>query len=212
MTKTTNLLAISALTVAFAMLTTSAPADAAIFVKVQGISGDSTLPGDPENDGWFVADDFSFGIDRELKKKFKKGGTEDINIGVGELKEVTLSKNLDRTSAKLAQFAINGNSAGTAEICFVEVASESESPPTCYLKYELDRVFIKSWSTSGDGDDIPTEEVAFYYNKIAFAYVPEGENTPEPSNIMSWDNVKNIRWDVVFDPIRELLFSQGNSK
>ena len=34
--------------------------------------------------------------------------------------------------------------------------------------YHLDRAFVKSWSTSGDADDRPTEEVAFYYNKIAF--------------------------------------------
>ena len=32
--------------------------------------------------------------------------------------------------------------------------------------YQLDRVFVKTWSTSGDADDRPTEEVAFYYNKI----------------------------------------------
>ncbi len=37
------------------------------------------------------------------------------------------------------------------------------------VAYELQRVFIKSWSTSGDADDRPTEEVAFYYNKIALA-------------------------------------------
>jgi hypothetical protein len=30
--------------------------------------------------------------------------------------------------------------------------------------------FVKSWSTSGDADDRPTEEVAFYYNRIAFNY------------------------------------------
>ena len=29
---------------------------------------------------------------------------------------------------------------------------------------------LKSWSISGDADDRPTEEVAFYYNKIAFGY------------------------------------------
>ena len=38
------------------------------------------------------------------------------------------------------------------------------------LQYNLERTFIKSWSTSGDADDRPTEEVAFYYNKIAFGY------------------------------------------
>ena len=209
MTKTINLLAISVLTVAFAMLTTSALADAAIFFKVEGAPpGDSTVPG--RGDGWVAADDFSFGIDKELKKKFQKGGTEDLNIGLGELQEVIMSKSLDRTSAYLAQHAINGNSVGSVEICFVgQVGSEVER---CYLHYKLDRCFIKSWSTSGDANDIPIEEVAFYYNKIAFAYTPEGENTPEPSNIMSWDNVKNITWNVVFDPIIELLFPQGNSK
>ncbi len=35
------------------------------------------------------------------------------------------------------------------------------------VRYELQKVYIKSWSTSGDADDRPTEEVAFYYNKIA---------------------------------------------
>ena len=38
------------------------------------------------------------------------------------------------------------------------------------VQYELQRAFIKSWSTSGDADDRPTEEVSFYYNKIATTY------------------------------------------
>lgn len=42
--------------------------------------------------------------------------------------------------------------------------------PVVAEPYKLDRCFVKSWSTSGDADDRPTEEVAFYYNKIAFQY------------------------------------------
>ena len=34
------------------------------------------------------------------------------------------------------------------------------------LKYKLDRAFIKSWSTSGDADDRPTEEVTLGYTKV----------------------------------------------
>ncbi len=49
----------------------------------------------------------------------------------------------------------------------------SASPPGD-AEYRMDRVFIKSWSTSGDADDRPTEEVAFYYNKIAFNYASTG--------------------------------------
>ena len=34
---------------------------------------------------YFVADSFSFGVEREMKESGEKGGTADINIGVGEL-------------------------------------------------------------------------------------------------------------------------------
>jgi hypothetical protein len=59
---------------------------------------------------WFIADSFSFGVEREMKESGEKGGTEDINIGVGELQECTISKSMDAGSTRLAQFAINGNS------------------------------------------------------------------------------------------------------
>lgn len=55
------------------------------------------------------------------------------------------------------EHAINGNSCGVAEIDFVEVGGDSSGES---------RAFVKSWSTSGDADDRPTEEVAF--NKVAF--------------------------------------------
>jgi hypothetical protein len=44
---------------------------------------------------YFVADSFSFGVEREMKESGEKGGTEDINIGVGELQENTISKSMD---------------------------------------------------------------------------------------------------------------------
>ena len=69
---------------------------------------------------------------------------------------------------------------GTAEIEFVEVAGESAGQPVCYLKYKLDRAFVKSWSTSGDADDRPTEEVAFLFDQSSEAHD------------MKWDNVKNL--------------------
>ncbi len=34
-----------------------------------------------------AGDSFSFGVEREMKESGEKGGTEDINIGVGELQE-----------------------------------------------------------------------------------------------------------------------------
>jgi type VI protein secretion system component Hcp len=167
----------------------------AIYVLIPNVGGDVTVPG---YEKCFVADSFSFGVEREMKESGEKGGTEDINIGVGELQECTISKSMDSTSSLLAQFAINGNSLGTAEIFFTEVGGGGgvEGKPFCYLQYKLDRCFVKSWSTSGDADDRPTEEVAFYYNKIAFQYAAttDGKNF-KPGRPMTWDNVKNKPWD-----------------
>lgn len=165
-----------------------------ILIKIPGM-GDSSIATEGYSDGkWFAADSFSFGVEREMKESGEKGGTADINIGVGELQECTISKSMDLASSKLAQFSINGASVGAVEIDFVEFTGGS-APPVAYLKYKLDRCFIKSWSTSGDADDRPTEEVAFYYNKIAFQYAqPKDATSFELSNAMSWDNVKNIPW------------------
>lgn len=208
MTKTQNLLVISGIAVMLAFVGAN-EADAAIYMKIGDIKGEST---DKGHEDWIVIDSFNCGIDNTQKKDPReKGGTADINIGVGELQECTISKSMDSASAQLAQYAINGNSPGTAEIEFVEVAGSAGEPLT-YLKYKLDRAFIKSWSISGDADDRPTEEVAFYYNKIAFAYTPQGEELPKPTNVMSWDNVTNSPWDVVFDTIRDLFSPQGKSK
>ena len=51
--------------------------------------------GAQEEQHYFVADSFSFGVEREMKESGEKGGTEDINIGVGELQECTISKSMD---------------------------------------------------------------------------------------------------------------------
>ena len=44
---------------------------------------------------YFVADSFQFAVEREMKESGEKGGTEDLNIGVGELQECTVSKSTD---------------------------------------------------------------------------------------------------------------------
>jgi type VI secretion system secreted protein Hcp len=61
----------------------------------------------------------------------------------------------------------------------------------------LDRCYVKSWSTSGDADDRPTEEITFLYNKIAFNYAWTTDGKVfKPAKLMIWDNVRSIpKWD-----------------
>jgi type VI protein secretion system component Hcp len=175
-----------------------------ILVHINDVPGDCKLLGyertsdKGEGSGWFVADSFTFGVQREMKESSEKGGTEDINIGLGELQECNIGKSMDRSSPHLAQFAISGNALGTAMIDFVEVAGGGTKGgrPLCYLRFKMHRCFVKSWTANGDGDSRPTEEVSFYYNKIAFQYLYT-ENGHEFHNAgeMKWDNVKNEPWE-----------------
>lgn len=176
------------------LLPASSPA--MILVKIPGM-GDPNLKLEGYVSGeWFVAGSFSFGVKRSMASSGEHGGTEDINIGVGELQECSISKATDHASTRLMQFAINGNSCGVAEIHFVEIptAGPDAGKPVAYMKYKLDRCFVKSWSTSGDADDRPTEEVAFYYNKIAFAYLRTADGTAVTNSVASWDRVRKAPW------------------
>ena len=96
-------------------------------------------------------DSFSFGVEREMKESGEKGGTADMNIGVGELQECTVSKSMDAASAKLAQFAINGNSPGTAEIDFVEVAGGGDAGKEWHDTKPMgwDNTTHKKWTDNG---------------------------------------------------------------
>lgn len=160
----------------------------AIFVKIDGLRGDGdvTVAGYAQGD-WFIADSFSFGVERSMESTGAKGGTMDINIGVGELKAISLAKSTDRVSPKLAQFAINGNSLGVAQIDFTESSRDAGGKTVCYLRYKLDRCFVKSWSTSGSSDDRPVEEVELVAQRIA--YTSAGQQ-----HVLSWDASANKTW------------------
>lgn len=183
----------TALTFAFFVLA-GLSAESQILMKIPGIDGNSILPG---YEKWIELDSLSVSVERESRESGEKGGTEDLNIGVGELTGVQVSKSMDRASAKLFQFAINGNSLGVVEIHFLTTLGKSPDTRLApYLIYKLDRTFVQSIGSSGDADDRPTEEVAFYYNKIAFVFYPfDDKGNLTSGQLMAWDNVRNIMWN-----------------
>lgn len=163
-----------------------------ILVLIPSIPGDCQIPGFTDH---FTAESFSFGVEREVAES-AKSGTSDLNIGVGELQECTISKSMDITSAGLARKAISGSSVGTAEIKFVEALTVGGVTYNCvYLYFKLDNAFVKSWSISGDADDRPTEDVALWYNKIGFVYFATKDGaTWDPGRQCCWDHVKSAPW------------------
>lgn len=217
----TRLSCVSVATVLIAGTFISGPALAGGYLKLGDIKGESTASsrgGEMEilsfswgetNDGTFLKGskikenaagdrNRSLAVEREMKESGEKGGTEDINIGVGELQEMTNSKSMDsdwkeqppmkwdNTKQKSAARTKEHDKRST----WVERASPAprgavrvkvKMPWTAcrvgtrYPMVELgegSRVYKLHGavvaSCSGDADDRPTEEVAFYYNRISF--------------------------------------------
>ncbi len=164
-----------------------------ILVYIDGIIGDCQIK---NFEKYFTAESFSFGVERELSDS-AKGGTADVNIGVGELQECTISKSMDMASPWLAKKAISGSSCGKSKIKFMEaVEIKNKRHNVVYLVFNLDNTFIKSWSMSGDGDDRPTEDVALWYNKIAFSYfyTTDGKQF-KFAGTCAWDQSESKPWD-----------------
>ena len=72
----------------------------------------ASLPVEPDSveaSEFFTADSFSFGVEREMKESGEKGGTADMNIGIGELQECTISKSMDASAVETTKPATAGD-------------------------------------------------------------------------------------------------------
>jgi type VI protein secretion system component Hcp len=124
-------------------------------------------------------------VEREMKESGEKGGTEDINIGVGELQEAIISKPMDRSSPKLAQHALIGstrNGSATRGGLSVKVPAGTcrvgARYPTAELGggqriYTMTGVVVTNCSVARSGDgSIPTETLSLNFDKISWKYWP----------------------------------------
>lgn len=163
-----------------------------ILVHIPTIKGDSQVKDHPN---WISVEDFSFGVEREFAES-GKAGTADINLGVGDLKECSMSKGFDCSSADLMQHAVAGNSVGTVEVHFIETEGV-EGEGKVYLAYKLENTFIKSWEQSGSADDRPSDTFSLWYYKISLTYwsTTDGK-TYKQWGPKGWDRITNKAWDV----------------
>lgn len=162
-------------------------AQAQIVLHIPGVNGDCKISG---YENWIRVDNVDIGVERAMKESGEKGGTQDINIGVGELQECTISKSMDAASTHLIKFGVNGNSLKSAKIHFLQMGSAT-GKPTTYFEILMDRVFVKSYNVSFNEGDKAVESFALYYNKIKFWNIGSKGVVGE----FGWDNVKNVQWN-----------------
>ncbi len=144
------------------------PADAAAFVKFDGVDGEAM---DKDHDKWIEVESVSARMDLAPASVAGAGGA----VSRADLAHDTfiLTKWVDKSSPKLAEAACNGKVFPKVEI---DMAASYGGSRATYLKYELQNVRITSYSVGGatGSTDRPMEEIALNFGKVKVTYTEDG--------------------------------------
>ena len=180
MKKELKLIAISVFAISLALLGNTIDADAAAYIKFDGIDGEAT---DRDHTTW--SDMMSFSQTIRLQ--------DDVTISPGEtrrrgdviLEDIVVVKELDKASPKLAEAILQGTVFPKVEIHLT--ASYTDAGKVTYFTYELKNVMVTSYSISGTGDTIPMEEFSLNFEEIKVTYTENDSAGKSKGNVeYSW--------------------------
>ena len=147
-------------------------ASARIFLELDGIQGESDVVG---FENQIELGSFQFGVG--------KGG----NKAVASFSEITVTKQLDRSTPTLMLRTATGATIPSAKIRFTRGAEE----PIVFLRYCLTGVRVTSFSQSSGGD-APSESVSLSYATIVQSYTQQGPGGGGTVFDEGWDLMRNL--------------------
>jgi type VI secretion system secreted protein Hcp len=151
----------------------------AAYIKFEGVDGEAQ---DKDHKGW--SDILSF------TQPIHKPGTgtgATRRRGDVVLDDITVVKELDKASPKLAESMCKGKVFGQVDIHLT--ASYTDAGRVTYYAYELKNVQIASYDISGSGqsEDVPTETLSFNFEEIKVTYTECDSSGKKKGNIeYSW--------------------------
>lgn len=138
------------------------PGNAAGYIKIDGIVGESTSKDHKE---WIDIENVQLAASRAISPPGEGGGrTASRPI----LSDVAIIKNVDKSSPLLFTEAVLGSGGKNAEIHLTRAISTGEE--RVYMKLRLYDILVSSLATSGS--DLLTESVGLNYLKIEMEYTP----------------------------------------
>ena len=134
------------------------------FLELAGIKGEATDKGHAD---WIILEAVDSGIHRTIPE-----GAKDQQRTKGEtvLSDITLVRQLDKSSTKLAEACANGSFFNEAEIHLCTTVKNKQEP---YLEFRLKNVIVSSYSFHGNasGQPMPSETVTLAFTEIEWNYV-----------------------------------------
>ncbi|MGA2254366.1 MAG: type VI secretion system tube protein Hcp [Thermoguttaceae bacterium] len=151
----------------------------ALFIKFDGVDGQAK---DKDHKGWADTLSMTWGV-----HKAGGGATgQTRHRGVATVEDFVITKELDKSSPKLAEGVLTGKVYPKVEIH--DTATYGDGRAT-FLKFELKNVHITSYnlSAAGGGDAVPTEVMTLNPEEIKKTYVEYDEKGGKKGNVeMTW--------------------------
>jgi type VI secretion system secreted protein Hcp len=145
-----------------------------MFIKFEGIDGESS---DSSHDKWIDVLSMSFGVNRPTE-----GSGSTRRTGSVEMNDISITKEIDKSTPKLMEAICRGRINPTVEI---EVTTNIGGTYATYYRIELTNVRVTNYWVSGgtSGDDVPTETVALNFEEISVTYSEFDEEGKSKGNI-----------------------------
>lgn len=163
-----------------------------IVLELQGtvpVNGESTLTGFTN---FIECKSFSHGVSNPLQPTTSNTGR---TTGRPNIRELTVSKNLDSTTPLLNFYCAQAKNLGTTRLHLARQdanAGGAEVNAADYMVYEMTNTMVSSVSIGGGGGGIPQETISLNFSKITWTYKKQKMETGEPGQIVNfWDQQNN---------------------
>ncbi len=140
-------------------------ADAAIFMKIEGIEGEVTENG---HEGWIEVDSFQFSASRAISETASGGrGT----ISVTSFSDIAITTALSKASPAIFTQAVLGDKGISVMIDFTKTTAGKADT---FAKYLFTNTLISSYGISAvsGADSAPSETISLNFVKIDFSFIP----------------------------------------
>ncbi len=145
------------LTIAAILITTTA-AQAAIYIHIESVPGDSTAQ---DHEGWIDVTSFGIGVDVVI--------SEGQIIGEPYLTDLLVKRTTSDISPTIVEFTILGTIIPTVQLDLTRQTADGSEHT--YATWTLHDVLVSSYSTSGASESQPSETFSLNYEEIKFEYM-----------------------------------------
>lgn len=114
---------------------------------------------------------FSFGASQPMT--VQHGGAK--QSGRVNLSDVSIMKEMDKTSPLLFEACCSGDYYKSAELTYCKALGKDQQP---YIKYEMSKVYVTSVGHSGSSEN-PTESVTFAFEELKVSYNSDKDGNQE---------------------------------